>query len=326
MNRSQELHNILLSVAVADALGSDIEFNPNPTQRTWLAEVNGTHHLRITDDTQMSLFTAEALLRGYKSNAFQEAYQNWYRTQVARTPQPSNYMLMQEALLYRQEAPGNTCMDSLRELYRNKRRMPNDSKGNGTIMRCFPLVPFITADNLEQLVSDCVYSTHDHVFAFWATKIAVLIGKRLSAELRIQRLLDLYGKHLYMMGLKHPRDVAHAPQYGGGWVAEEALGIALWALWNGKGDWLTTIELAVVHPGDSDTTGAVAGGFLGCMGVMPPLELQSRLEALAVIQRLLAHYPQGDGKDSIPIEKLKRDKTIDWGWDTPSQAKADIKS
>jgi len=59
---------------------------------------------------------------------------------------------------------------------------------------------------------------------------------------------------------------------------------------------------------------------------MPPLELQSRLEALAVIQRLLAHYPQGDGKDSIPIEKLKRDKTIDWGWDTPSQAKADIKS
>jgi len=207
-------------------------------------------------------------------------------------------MLMQEALLYRQEAPGNTCMDSLRELYRHKRRMPNDSKGNGTIMRCFPLVPFITADNLEQLVSDCVYSTHDHVFAFWATKIAVLIGKALSAGLRLQRLLDVYGKHLYMMGLKHPRDVAHASQYGGGWVAEEALGIALWALWNGKGDWLTTIELAVVHPGDSDSTGAVAGGFLGCIGVMPPLELQSRLEALGVIERLLAHYPQGDGKDS----------------------------
>ena len=145
MNRSQELHNILLSVAVADALGSDIEFNPNPTQWTWLAEVNGTHPLRITDDTQMSLFSAEALLRGYKTNAFQEAYLNWYRTQVARAPQPSNYTLMREMLLYRQEAPGNTCMESLRELYRDKRRMPNNSKGNGTIMRCFPLVPFVTA-------------------------------------------------------------------------------------------------------------------------------------------------------------------------------------
>jgi hypothetical protein len=36
---------------------------------------------------------------------------------------------MQEALLYRQEAPGNTCMESLREPYGDKRRMPNDLKG-----------------------------------------------------------------------------------------------------------------------------------------------------------------------------------------------------
>jgi len=129
MNKSQELHNFLVSVAVADALGSDIEFNPNPTKRTWLAEVNGTHPLHITDDTQMSLSTAEALLRRYKGNALQEAYLNWSRTQVARAPQPSNYTLMQEALLYRQEAPGNTCMESLREPYGDKRRMPNDLKG-----------------------------------------------------------------------------------------------------------------------------------------------------------------------------------------------------
>ena len=79
-----------------------------------------------------------------------------------------------------------------------------------------------------------------------------------------------------------------------------------------------------MHPGDSDTTGAVAGGFLGCMGAMPPLELQRRLEALGVIQRLLAHYPQGDSDDSIPIGKLKRDKTIDWGWDTAAPMRAEI--
>ena len=72
MSKSQELHNILVSIAVADALGSDIEFNPNPTQRTWLAEVNGTHPLHITDDTQMSLSTAEALLRRYKVTPFKK--------------------------------------------------------------------------------------------------------------------------------------------------------------------------------------------------------------------------------------------------------------
>ena len=45
------------------------------------------------------------------------------------------------------------------------------------------LVPFVTIENLDELVSDCVYSTHDHIFAFWATKLAVLIGRGLLAGL-----------------------------------------------------------------------------------------------------------------------------------------------
>ena len=77
MNRNQELVNILLSVAVADAIGADVQFMPNPTKRDLLAQVNGDHPLRVTDDTQMSLFTAEALLKGYKSREFQRAYLRW---------------------------------------------------------------------------------------------------------------------------------------------------------------------------------------------------------------------------------------------------------
>src|SRR5690349_20305047 len=59
---NNQLRDILISGAVADALGADIEFMPNPSKDDFLHEVNGTHPLRITDDTQMSLFTAEALL------------------------------------------------------------------------------------------------------------------------------------------------------------------------------------------------------------------------------------------------------------------------
>jgi len=86
MNRNQELVNILLSVAVADAIGADVEFMANPTKRDFLAQVNGVHPLRVTDDTQMSLFTAEALLKGYKSREFQRAYLQWYQTQMANSP------------------------------------------------------------------------------------------------------------------------------------------------------------------------------------------------------------------------------------------------
>lgn len=96
-----------------------------------------------------------------------------------------------------------------------------------------------------------------------------------------------------MLGLtKHPADIQSAEQIGVGWVAEEALMIALWALWHGQGDWLHAVELAVVHPGDSDSTAAIVGGFLGCMGILPPEPLQGRVDALDVIQRLVARYPQ----------------------------------
>ena len=137
----------------------------------------------MTDDTQMSLFTAEALLKGYKSREFQRAYLQWYQTQMANSPVVSKYSLMGEAVLYSQRAPGNTCMHSLQEMHRQHNRGKNDSKGNGTVLRCFPLVPFVTIENLDELVSDCVYSTHDHIFAFCATKLAVLIGRGLLAGL-----------------------------------------------------------------------------------------------------------------------------------------------
>lgn len=293
MKRRQELRNILISVGVADALGADIEFMPTPNKQDFNAQVYGPQPLRVTDDTQMSLFTAEALLRGYRKDEFQEAYLNWYRTQVARVPiYSTSYSLMRETVLYSQQAPGNTCMQSLREFYRRGKRNRNDSKGNGTVMRCFPLVPYVTVETLDDMVCDCVYSTHDHVFAFWSTKLAVLIGKGLSAGLSLKRLLSIYDGHLRMMNLQHPSEYRDIPHIGGAWVAEEALAVALYAMWYGGGDWLKTIEIATVHPGDSDTTAAIAGGFLGCMGVAPPEHLQERLDVRGVIDRLVALYPQ----------------------------------
>lgn len=299
MNRNRALRNILISVATADAIGADIEFMPHPTQQDFLREVSGHSPLRVTDDTQMSLFTAEALLRGYRKSEFRTAYLHWYRTQVAQAP-PSyetGYTLVNEPVLYSQRAPGNTCMQSLRELRRYKSRMRNDSKGNGTVMRCFPLVPFITPDNIDDLVFDCVYTTHDHLYAFWSTKLAVLIGKGLSEGMALEFLLSLYQKYIRMLGMKiELSEYQSAEQIGGGWIAEEALMIALWALQQGKGNWMRTVELATIHPGDSDTTGAIVGGFLGCQGIIPPDSLQQRVDVYSVIHRLLAAYPQEEEK------------------------------
>lgn len=51
---------------------------------------------------------------------------------------------------------------------------------------------------------------------------------------------------------------------GGGWVAEEALAIALYTARVATG-FEHGLRIAVTHSGDSDSTGAIAGNLLGLM-------------------------------------------------------------
>ena len=56
---------------------------------------------------------------------------------------------------------------------------------------------------------------------------------------------------------------------GGGWTADEAVAIAVYAVLASEGDngseqhFRTAIALAINHDGDSDTTGSLAGNILG---------------------------------------------------------------
>ena len=52
-------------------------------------------------------------------------------------------------------------------------------------------------------------------------------------------------------------------ELGGGWVAEETLAIALYAVLAHFGDFESALVAAVNHGGDSDSTGAVAGNIMG---------------------------------------------------------------
>jgi ADP-ribosylglycohydrolase len=74
---------------------------------------------------------------------------------------------------------------------------------------------------------------------------------------------------------------------GGGWVAEEALSIALYAGLN-SGSLEEGLRIAVTHSGDSDSTGAIAGNLLG---LLYPDEVMSHpwrraLECADLIRRL----------------------------------------
>jgi ADP-ribosylglycohydrolase len=74
---------------------------------------------------------------------------------------------------------------------------------------------------------------------------------------------------------------------GQGWVAEEALAIALYAALV-AGDFRGGVLLAVNHSGDSDSTGAIAGNLLGALGgeAALPAEWVEPLEAGDVIRQV----------------------------------------
>jgi len=52
---------------------------------------------------------------------------------------------------------------------------------------------------------------------------------------------------------------------GGGWVGEEALGIAVFCALRFCDNWKAGVLAAVNHGGDSDSTGSIAGAILGTL-------------------------------------------------------------
>ncbi len=78
---------------------------------------------------------------------------------------------------------------------------------------------------------------------------------------------------------------------GGGWTAEEALSIALYGCLAGK-SFDEGLQIAVLHGGDSDSTGAIAGNMLGLIDPAAALRhpWAETVETADVISRLVADF------------------------------------
>ncbi len=150
----------LVGGAVGDALGAAIEFKSHAE----IKEQFGPAGLRdyamayrrlgaITDDTQMTLFTAEALLRAEHlrqkdpgarvAEVAWHAYLRWLETQgdvVQRRGLPDeDGWLFRLKGLHAVRGPGDTCLSALRKGRMGTPEEPiNESKGCGGVMRIAP--------------------------------------------------------------------------------------------------------------------------------------------------------------------------------------------
>jgi ADP-ribosylglycohydrolase len=171
IGRRSRFHGCLLGGAVGDALGAPVEFYTRdkilaqfgPTGIGDYSPAYGGIGM-ITDDTQMTMFTAEGLLRYWVRGRLRglsthtgvtaNAYLRWLRTQ-SETPmhevgvgepfgEGAPGWLYQQRQLHSRRSPGNTCVSALQSMRRLGERADNASKGCGGVMRVAPVGLFVS--------------------------------------------------------------------------------------------------------------------------------------------------------------------------------------
>jgi ADP-ribosyl-[dinitrogen reductase] hydrolase len=318
----------ILAGAVGDALGAPVEFNTiesirerfGPAGTTGYADEHGT----ITDDTQMTLFTLEGLIRGHRGEhadlfaPMQHAYQRWLHTQglepdwannggvFATKPEPDGWLITNRGL-FSPRAPGVTVTGSLRSFAREGRRGSfdnrlNNSKGCGAVMRAAPMA--LLGDDAFAFAVGTGLLTHGHPSGFLpAGALAhlvhlLLLDATLPDAIAATRakllgwddheeLVEALDAAVELARGGPPTPETIADRLGGGWTGEEALAIAVCAALAAE-DMRHGLLLAVNHSGDSDSTGAICGNILGAMrGVAAiPEEWLAGLELRDVIEQV----------------------------------------
>jgi ADP-ribosylglycohydrolase len=286
----------LLGGAVGDALGAGIEFLSLDRIRERFGPAGVTGYVRaygrrgaITDDTQMTLFTADGLIRAQQrvlaggtpdlASELWHAYQRWLSTQEAAVSVPYGEAgwLLGEAFLHASRSPGGTCLRALEDGRPGSALAPvNDSKGCGGVMRVAPAG--LAAADPFTAGSQAAALTHGHPSGYLAAGALALmiaeitVGHDLpqAVDAALGRLAGHPGGGEVARALnaavaaarERPALPATVASLGQGWVAEEALGIAAYCALAGD-DFRSAVLLAVNHDGDSDSTGAICGNLVG---------------------------------------------------------------
>ena len=211
----------MIGGAAGDALGYTIEFCTEDEIFGKYGQLGITEYeltdgkALISDDTQMSLFTANGLLveqtrydmRGISAMPrvyVNMAYQNWLQTQFTDgydnrdhewTGETRVSWLLDVPELYAHRAPGNTCIQGL--IKRSQEDYPEDyikapinhSKGCGGIMRVAP-VAFMYGngyenggDKIDIEAAQIAAITHSHPLGYMpAAVLSHIIGRIIAAD------------------------------------------------------------------------------------------------------------------------------------------------
>ena len=302
----------LLGGAVGDALGAPVEFMDLGAIRQRFGHQGIQDFVpaygklgAITDDTQMTMFTAEGMLRAFVRMRMRgigpvfpsvtaRAYLRWLLTQgyqcdAEPVDKPSGW-LIEHRELFDRRAPGNTCIAALRAMKRPGDPASNDSKGCGGVMRVAPVGMVMaqwegdTNDEMTKRAFDIACSlagiTHGHPTGQLAAGVLaaivalVLNGMPLTEAIeKAKAQLCLHPGHLEtLLAIERAQLLAECEPNRPDAIQKLGEGwVAEEALAIslycalGAEDFEAGVVLAVNHSGDSDSTGAITGNLLGAL-------------------------------------------------------------
>ncbi|RJR29732.1 MAG: ADP-ribosylglycohydrolase family protein [Desulfobacteraceae bacterium] len=273
---------VIFGLAIGDALGAPTEFIKLPEiKRRYGPEgvLDLPHPALFTDDTQMSIAIAEALVRAGEKDidsimgAVREEFIKWLHS-------PEN-----------KRAPGRTCLQGVANMEKGTPWTKSGierSKGCGSAMRAAPIGYLYQHDptKLREVAHATGICTHGHPTAdaacIGAAYLVKLALDGIKPDNMIPELLQ------FTAGISGEFDEAiqkvarciewedeeKALDYlGEGWVGEEAVALALYCFLRYPDDYKSAVLRGANSNGDSDSiasiAGSISGAYLG-IGAIPP--------------------------------------------------------
>ena len=264
----------------------------------------------ISDDTQMTLFAAEAIIKWFSAQAnggaddslrsyALQSHLDWLDTQESIFERAGKQFfphgLMAERRMFACRAPGITCLSALHKRRNQKQTADsfiadkiNNSKGCGGVMRVAPvgMLKYGEILQIDNEGAEFAAITHSHSLGYMPAALLTHIihsilysdaGNTLQdiVEDALDAVAGLFRDDAHIGELveiirlaielsdNDARDLDNIHRLGEGWVAEEALAIAIYCCLRYLYDFSQCIITAVNHKGDSDSTGAIAGNIIG---------------------------------------------------------------
>jgi ADP-ribosylglycohydrolase len=268
----QSAQAIIYGVALGDALGWPIEFLPMQKINIIYGEsgiAEPPSPAQVTDETQTTIAIAEALIEVGEAD-LETLMASVTAHLIEWSNSPDN-----------NRAPGHTVTEAIRTLEAGvswREAGVATAKGNGSAVRMSTVGYLYQNDpqRLRDVAHASGIATHAHpaadaaaVAAAYLVKLALdgvhpenFVGETMAF---CSGISDEFDDIMLRVGhvSEWKDEFAALTHIGAGWVAPEAVAMAIYCTMRYPDDFTSALRRAVNIPGDSDSVGSIVGGILG---------------------------------------------------------------